>query len=593
MGVASPGAEAREIAPTPGWLSFPCYAVVALLAVSYSFTEMMGSDLWWHLAAGREMFERGTIRLVEDWSYTAAGEVWRNHEWLADVVYHGWVSAFGVTSLVYWKWLMLALIFGFLQRALLRLGEPAAALLACLAAMAIAAPFIDIRPQLYSLLGIAVLLNIALLRPPKLVPLLVLFLVWANVHGGFLFGLMLLSLLVFPWGAPVPGNLLRAAVPVLAAATVVLINPDGINAYAYPLEYALNSDSPYRTLGEWRPPFERGGIRSPLYDDALLTAAVLGTLALLAMLPRLPMNAVSKRLAGILAPPLRRLPQVPGEVLAAVLLTTAMSLTSRRFVILFAVAFALLATPFLSALLRHRWRTAVQLLVVAAALMFAGVRLAAYPLRSEASFHYLTGAYSFPEAIADYLEVNDLKGTVFAYYNWGGYLHWRTAGNLQVFIDGRANTIYSDEQYLEYMAVLRQKPGWAERVEASGAKYFLWSFRRGGPRFKQELLQSQRWVLLYEDTAGFLLARRDQRFPPSLRIPRKGVAAQVAVARDALRRRDFTTALDYARAAYDERPWDYRACRWLRLALQRQGQAVEADQILSDCRARFPSRYLR
>ncbi|MEL7045253.1 MAG: tetratricopeptide repeat protein, partial [Pseudomonadota bacterium] len=122
---------------------------------------------------------------------------------------------------------------------------------------------------------------------------------------------------------------------------------------------------------------------------------------------------------------------------------------------------------------------------------------------------------------------------------------------------------------------------------------FLWSFRRGGSRFMQQLLQSQRWVLLYEDTAGFLLARRDQPFPPSLRIPRKSVAAQVAVARDALRRRDYATALDYAQAAYDERPWDYRACRWLRLALQRRGQAAEAKQILSDCRARFPSRYLR
>ena len=78
----------------------------AALYLSLGYTEMAGSDLWWHIAAGRELFQTGTPWMVDDWSYTAHGGDWLNHEWLADIVFFAWVDGFGLTTLVYWKWLV-------------------------------------------------------------------------------------------------------------------------------------------------------------------------------------------------------------------------------------------------------------------------------------------------------------------------------------------------------------------------------------------------------------------------------------------------------------------------------------------------------
>lgn len=114
----------------------------AVFYLSNGYTEMMGSDMWWHIAAGRELLQTGTLWMVDDWSYTAFGKDWLNHEWLSDIIYYQWVSLWGVESLVYWKWLVIIATFGILQLALARFsGDQIAALLCSGIAIAIAAPF--------------------------------------------------------------------------------------------------------------------------------------------------------------------------------------------------------------------------------------------------------------------------------------------------------------------------------------------------------------------------------------------------------------------------------------------------------------------
>jgi hypothetical protein len=139
----------------------------AILFLSFGYTEMQGSDLWWHIAAGREILQTKTLWMVDEWSFSSLGSVWRNHEWLADIIYYAWAQLFGVASLVYWKWLIVISTFGILQQVCYRTsGSFPASLLCAGAAIAIAAPFIDVRPHLYSLLNFSVLLLLLLNRPP-------------------------------------------------------------------------------------------------------------------------------------------------------------------------------------------------------------------------------------------------------------------------------------------------------------------------------------------------------------------------------------------------------------------------------------------
>lgn len=65
-----------------------------LLFLSYGYTEMAGSDMWWHIAAGRELLQTGSLWMVKGacdllvGSYRGLREDGRAAEVLADCRSH-------------------------------------------------------------------------------------------------------------------------------------------------------------------------------------------------------------------------------------------------------------------------------------------------------------------------------------------------------------------------------------------------------------------------------------------------------------------------------------------------------------------------
>lgn len=550
------------------------YAVALVWLLSFGYTEMAGSDLWWHLAAGREILQQGSLWLVDTWSFTAAGGEWGNHEWLADLIYHAWVSLFGVHSLVYWKWLLIVATYGLLLRSLQhQCADVSMALVLTLIAAAVAAPFLDLRPHLYTLLGVALLLFLYRAGRPALWRLLVLFAIWVNLHGGFVFGLMLLALYEVPWREMSAAALRRAVARTAACAAVCLLNPDGVAVLLLPLTYAFDSSSPYRQLGEWLNPFRKGGIRSPLFFVLLYSAPLL-------------------YLPYVFARVRRQLP-VPWEAMALCTLTLAMALTSRRFIPLAAMGYVVLAAPLLVHLWARRQRAWLSLGLLVALAAVGLWRLLPYPWQAPVAFHYLTAEYSYPRDLLDFTARNQLKGKVFAYYNWGGYLHWRSDGDWQVFIDGRANTVFDDDTYRQYIQVLTQQPGWQHIVESSGADYVLWPRAQGrGEDLLQALLRTGRWQLLYRDVTGYLLVRSTVALPSGLQPPQPGAYRYLTIAQEALLNGEAVIALDFARRARREIPWEFNACALEAGALRQVQRAEPAQAVIDDCKRYFPSAYL-
>ena len=109
----------------------------------------------------------------------------------------------------------------------------------------------------------------------------------------------------------------------------------------------------------------------------------------------------------------------------------------------------------------------------------------------------------------NFIEVNGLTGNLFAYYNWGGYVHLRTAGRMRVFNDGRADTVYDRDTLVRYHQVQGFREGWQQVMETNGAEYILWPRDHRGRPFA-ELIQSGRWKLLYDDAVSVLLVRSDR-----------------------------------------------------------------------------------
>lgn len=550
------------------------FAAGAILFLSFGYTEMAGSDLWWHLAAGRELFQTGTLRMVDDWSFSTHGADWLNHEWLSDVIYYGWVSVFGLSSLVYWKWGVVVSTFLLLQFVLYRQTGSALAAFTCAGfAAAVAAPFIDVRPHLYTLLCFSLLLILLLERRPSLWWLIPLFVVWVNLHGGFFFGLMALGILVFPWrDVSLPG--IRSAVLVgLVCVAASALNPSGFETFLYPLIYAFDSSSPYRELGEWHSPFRNGGIRSPLFFFAMW----------------LPAAAVLYAV-----PQVRRRTGIPWEGVALTALTLAMACTSRRFIPIFAMSLAILLAPLLAVLSAQIRSRALGLALAVLVLLFAAIRMMPYPLQAAPAFHYLTAEYSYPDDMISFMQANGFHGNVYALYNWGGYIHWRTDGALKVYIDGRADTLYDAETYYHYVDVLNGRPGWIESIEQTGAEFVLWPYaqRHGQARLKA-LTATGRWRALYQDAVSWLVARTDMPLPAKPTFPPPSPIRDLTTAWVAARHGNHDAALEYARRVRDRLPWQKSACQLEIDLLRQRGKGSAASGVLEDCLSYFPTAMLR
>lgn len=472
------------------WLATALWYVAgAVTAWSFGHAFVAGGDLWWHVATGRLTLAERAIPLFDVFSYSRVGQAWLQHEWLSDLVFALWDRAFGLEALLVWKWLVLVTAYLILLAVLRKAAkEPTAAYLGLLAAAAVSSNFLDIRPHLYSLVGFTLLLLLAYERQRIPLGLPVLFLVWVNLHGGFFFGLMALAVIVASRFPDDDAAERRRSIAIgIGCVLAALANPNHIGAFTYPLRYAFDSTSQFReVIGEWKPPFVPGGIHSPLYPWAIgvFAVAVVFTFA----------SRAYRRERG-----------VPVAGLALGLLTLAMSLTSRRFIPLFAIAQTLVVAPALGFLIGSKLQHFPKLVQAAGPALVALV-LAVPHVVSPRSFAEQTALTQFPRGAVDFADANGLSGNVFAYYNWGGYLHLRTAGRLKVFIDGRADTVYDDATLERYREVNAKRPGWLEIVESSGARYMLWPKDQVKPMLGA-LEASGRWRILYHDDLALLVER--------------------------------------------------------------------------------------
>jgi hypothetical protein len=537
------------------------YAAAVPFFWSFGYTVMRAGDLWWHLATGRWIVENTAIPFSDPWSYTASGARWVVDAWLSDLVFHIWSTAFGVMALAWWKWALLVGMLCLLFSLLTRLWKNrAAAFVATALAGATAAPFWDIRPHLYSMLLFIVLMVLTLGRKRPSVLVVPLLLVWVNLHAGFALGLVALAISLLPFLAQ-KDERRRAAILGTGALVVCLANPNTYHAITQPLLYAFASDSPFKTIGEWAPAFDPGGIRSSFYPWVIALFLV----------------ATAYRLISRERP-------IPWTSLALGFLTLAMSLQSRRFVPFFALAMTLVVTPLIRRVLEPLLSRLPDAVPPVVALVAGVVLLWPYPQRSYA-FHYMAGEFTLPVETVDFIEQNGIEGKVFAHWTWGGYLHFRTGGDLRVFVDSRASALFDDRTYLDYVKVVEGKPGWIEVVEGSGAEYFLWPMDQVDRA--RALIDTGRWHGVTADYLSVFVARTDRMS----RSPRETVdSAHKHLSQGVLafNRGDYSKAERELESALERMPWESRACDWLARARAARGDLARARETVRECQKIFP-----
>jgi len=428
-------------------------ALGGIFAFLASRAPVSDSDLFWHLALGREIASGGLPR-VDTFSWTIAGRPILTDQWLGELFLY-WSYAFGSwRGIVTLRALAVGAITAIVVASALaeRPRRPLIAVLASLPALALSRFAWTDRPELFGLLCFAAC--VALLGAARrgsvralaaTVPLLG---VWANLHGSYALGLGLVVLALVVRAASDAGERTRSAVFAVAACAATLVTPAGLGTWTSSGGHFL---APPRFIQEEGTP-DVATLPGAIFAVCLVT--VLAT-ALLA-----PRGEARRTIAD----------------LVLLLPVAFVSLSAQRHLVFFPIA----AAPYLAArapdavarlavLVPGRfWRTgtdpvAPRTVDIAAAAIAALLVVAAgatAPTEPDLS-GYPTGALA---------SVSPGPGLLNR-YEWGGFLIWYAPAT-PVFLDGRLFP-YVGDALDDYRAVIGLHANWRDVVRRRGIRALL------------------------------------------------------------------------------------------------------------------------
>jgi uncharacterized integral membrane protein len=405
----------------PAWLRIAILGLAALVLVGLFSSVLQDSDAWWHLKTGQYILQHRALPLPDPFSYTAhtgrpayAGEeIARQfnltHEWLSQTLWYAIYSTGGFPALILFRALLLAAICGvagFL--AARRSGSFYGGVAAALAVAPVATHFAADRPALLSFLLVGVfVLVLELRRGLWLLP--VLSLVWANLHGGFFLGWVVLA-------AYLAASYRERRLWIVAALSLAasFFNPNHWRIVEVLLFYRQSALT--HALVEWRPP---GLWRSPYAFDILLYATV-ATLILAWRRVRL------------------------SDWLVAIAFGGAALMAFRNILM-----FSMLAPIWIAAYFPWKRRLPRITGFVAAVLLGAGFGAG---LARGRLFQLRAAEADYPSGAAQFLIDHHVSAPLFNTYEAGGYLIWRLWPQERVFIDGRAlnESVYQDYRRILY-----------------------------------------------------------------------------------------------------------------------------------------------
>lgn len=478
---------------------FVIWAVVVPVGFGSRLLNSDG-DLARHLRLGELMLDRHGLLRQDVFSFTKAGQPFVAFEYGSELVYATAYRLAGLAGVAVLAGLVLALTYTLVARFLIRRGgDPLLAYLVSMSAAVLSAAHWLARPHLFTMLSVVVLLELlqhhtrrALLVYP------VLFVVWANLHGGFSFGCILIGIYIA--GEVAEGWLARDAArtawlararhhaaALLLALVASLINPNGVRLLGHVFGFFGNSAILAQTQEFLSPDFHTT-------NGKMFLAVLLLVIGALAWARRRP----------------------PVTSLLVLLATIAFALISQRNIELFAIT----ALPLLALHLDAEWR-AMPILTSAKAvfqreaegryagvgaaviaLILAGIAAAGGSVAGTTVIPNRFDEHAFPVKAVTRARAAGLQGRMYNNFIWGGYLllDWPEQ---RVFIDGGTDH-YGEKLFNEWIQVWNLEPGWRDVMHRWKIDFALIPPES---RLADELKRDHGWTEWYRDSTAVILRR--------------------------------------------------------------------------------------
>jgi len=424
-----------------------CLAALSILFLT--FFPIEDNDIWWLLAAGREMVRTGRPLIRDVFTCTINGQPWMNKYMPFEILIYLLYSAGGVNALIALRSLLVlgALLIISFHIIIWRRRKGAAVPDIFLASFILLVtgflmiPRIFVRPELFSFISFALLFLLwehVRGRPLTGWFMAALFLLqafWTNMHSAFVLGYLVSGAFLLERGVERRYFSLKEwfAIPLQVLSS--LINPYGLGMLNGVLD-VMRTSFHHRLLWEWQPLFSRI-VPEPLRWIVLCWCLV--------------------TVAGFLVN--RR--RIRISHLLLVLFFFIMTLKARRHGVYFALSAGvsnLWNYGYILGALKNRvpvqpsqprplWRSRpfARTAAVCALLIFLLIFIRAIPsgalyhiLRVSRPFGFGINNSRYPWDCAAFMKSEKMSGNLFNGYDCGGYLIWRLSPDLRPCIDSRA-----------------------------------------------------------------------------------------------------------------------------------------------------------
>jgi hypothetical protein len=235
-----PGPRDRKQAPIPVAIGLVVLATIALLMPAQN-------DTWWHLRSGREMIATRTLLFRDVFSSTAYGGFFWNHSWLSQVVFYLLYAAGGLPLLT--AVCAAAVVSAWIVVWQLMKGDALDRLVLLAPAVAAGTVTWSLRPQVFSVLLVPV--TVFLVERGRWRWLPPLFLAWANLHAGFVLGLVLAGIALIDTAIEQRDRLVACSGWFVVSMLATLATPLGVRNWLEVIASMRRSQA--NAIQEWLP----------------------------------------------------------------------------------------------------------------------------------------------------------------------------------------------------------------------------------------------------------------------------------------------------------------------------------------------------
>lgn len=460
-------------------------------------------DLPRHLLTGNLILESGQIPQFDLFSYRTVNKPGIPHEWLAQVLFFVSYDLLGLSGVVLLTavivtatWLLVY------KQTFAHSGSLFSAIL--FTSLAVGASLIHVlpRPHLFTYLLTAVwVIVLERIRNGKprigwLLPLLML--LWVNLHGMFVLGIIILGIYFVGgmlddspliWLTNSKGKAMLAGG--IFALLATLFSPSGIKIWE--TIFALGSNA-YITA------------RIPEYQSANFHEPETWPFILILLLLIISLA--------------RNVTKTPWSHILLVASFTGIALYTSRMIPLFAIVSAPIAAQALADWIRHAYPESrylvmekniarinassngfvwIPIVAITVAVLFQSGKT----IDAESRGNVFNDRF-FPVAATTWLQAHPQRGHMFNEFDWGGYLLLHLWPAQQIFMDGHTH-IYGEDLTREYEQVITLSKSW----ESILTKYNVeWVIMRANAPLINALISSGNWAIAYQDGAATILIRK-------------------------------------------------------------------------------------